>query len=64
MDIDDSYLEQLDAYIGAKVAFPGQDSVPVIATIFKRKRDSKGLSVCEANTKPILYSRIYELEYS
>ena len=36
MDIDDSYFEQFDAYIGAKVVVPGKDSVPILATIVKR----------------------------
>ena len=61
MDIDVSYLEQLDAYIGANVVVSGQDLVPVLATIFKIKIDSQGLPVGEANTNPILDSRIYEL---
>ena len=60
MYIDDSYLKQLDAYIGAKVVVPRQDSVPVLAAIFKRERDSKVLPVGEANTNPILDSRIYK----
>ena len=42
MYIDDSYLKQLDAYIGAKVVVPGKDSVPVLATIFKINRYSQG----------------------
>ena len=63
MYIDDSYLRQLDAYIGAKVVVPGQDSVPVLDTIFKINRDSQGLPVGEANTNPILDSRIYSLEF-
>ena len=63
MDIDDSYLKQLDAYIGAKLVVPGQDSVPVLPTIFKRKRYSQGLAVGKVNTKPILDSRMYEFEY-
>ena len=63
MDIDDSYLEQPDAYIGEKIVIPVQDSVPVLDTSFKRKSYSKCLPVGESNTNPILYSRIYELEY-
>ena len=39
MDIDDSCLEKIDAYIGANVVVPGKDSVPVLATVVKRKRD-------------------------
>ena len=42
---------------------PGQESVPVLDTIFKINRDSQGLPVGEANTNPILDSCIYELEY-
>ena len=60
MEIDDSYLKQLDSYIGAKVVL-GKDSVPILSTITKRKRDSQGLSVGEANANPTLDSRIYEL---
>ena len=63
MDIYDSYLEQLDAYIGTKVVVLVKDSVPVLAEIVKRKRYSQGLPVVEANTNPIWYSLIYELEY-
>ena len=59
MDIDDSYLRKLDAYIGAKVVVPRQASVPVLATIVKRKRYSQGLPVGESNTNPISDSRIY-----
>ena len=59
MDIDGSYLEQFDAYIGARVVVPVQDSVPVLATIVKIKRDSQGLPIGEANINPILYSHIY-----
>ena len=63
MGIDDSYLEQLDDYIGTNVVVSGKDSVTVLATIFKRKRYSQGLPVGEENTNPTLYSRIYEYEY-
>ena len=59
MNIDNSYLKQLDAYIGARVVVPVQDSVPVLATIVKIKRDSQGLPIGEANINPILYSHIY-----
>ena len=52
MDIDDSYLEKLYAYIGAKAVVSVQDSVPVLSTIIKINRDSQGIHVGEANINP------------
>ena len=61
MDIDDSYLEQLNAYIAGNVVVPEQYSVPVLATIVQGKRYEQRLTVGEANTNPIIDSRINEL---
>ena len=62
-EINEPYLESLDNYLGAKVVLPGKDSLPVLATIKKRKRDAQGNLIGEENNNPILDTRIYELEY-
>ena len=62
-DVNDAYLEALDNYIGAEVVVPGKDSIPVLAKVKKRKRDAAGIPLGEANSNPILDSRVYELEF-
>ena len=62
-DINDAYMDSLDEYINAKVVIPGRDAVPVLATVKRRKRDSSGNPIGEANPNPILDSRVYELEF-
>ena len=62
-EIDESYLESLDAYIGANVMVPGRDAVPVVAAICGRKCDAQGNPVGSPNANPILDSRIYKLEF-
>ena len=62
-EIDDAYLDALDTFLGAKVVVPGRDSIPVLTEIRKRKRDSQGNPIGEANNNPILDTRIYELEF-
>ena len=48
-EINEAYLDTLDNYIGAKVVVPGQDSVPVLATIKNKKRDQAGNVIGNAN---------------
>ena len=62
-EINETYIEALDTYIGAKVVVPGKDSIPVIANIRNRKRDSVGNVIGTPNSNPILDSRIYDLEF-
>lgn len=42
---------------------PEKDSIPVLAEIRKRKRDSQGNPIGEANTNPIFDTRVYGLEF-
>ena len=42
-EVDDSYIESMDEYIGATVVFSGKDDItPVLARIRRHKRDSNG----------------------
>jgi hypothetical protein len=63
IEANEAYLEALDTYIGAQVVVPGRDSQPILAKVRKRKRDSSGEPIGNANPNPILDSRIYELEF-
>ena len=62
-DVDEAYLEALDSYIGAEIVVPGSDSIPVLAKVKKRKRDSSGMPIGEADSNLILDTRVYELEF-
>ena len=62
-EINNSYLDSLDEYIGAEVVIPDRNAIPVLAKVKKRKRDSKDLPIGEKNDNPILDTRIYELEF-
>ena len=62
-EIDESYLDSLDEYIGANVVIPGRDALPVLAKVKKRKRDADGIPIGQSNPNPILDSRVYELEF-
>ena len=64
-EVDMPYLEQLDEYIGLKVVIPGStpDTEPVLAIVKGRKRDSDGNPIGIRNAKPILDTRIYQLEF-
>ena len=42
---------------------PNKEGIPVIAKVKKRKHDSIGLPVGEANPNPILDRRVYQLEF-
>ena len=59
--VDEAYLDSLDTYIGTNVVVPGKDGVPVLAKVRSRKRDAAGNPVGEANSNPILDTRVYEL---
>ena len=61
--VDEAYLESLDAYLGAEILLPNKDAIPVLAKVKKRKRDAANLPIGEANSNPILDSRVYELEF-
>ena len=61
--IDEAYLEALDTYIGAEIVIPDRDAVPVLAKVKKRKRDAADQPIGEANSNPILDTRVYELEF-
>ena len=62
-EVDETYLESLDEYINAEVIMPNKEGVPVLTKVKRRKRDSSGNPVGEANPNPILDTRIYELQF-
>ena len=62
-EIDEVYNDSLDEYIGAEVVIPGKDGVAVLAKVRKRKRDHNNDPIGKKNSKPILDSRIYKIEF-
>ena len=64
-EVNETYLEQLDQYIGAKVVIPGTTNgiEPILATIKGRKRDHQGNPIGSPNVNPILDTRVYELQF-
>ena len=62
-EIDQSYLDTLDTYIGARVVVPGKDSPSILGIVKRRKRDHEGNPIGTMNSNPILDSRVYELEF-
>lgn len=51
-DITGAYLETLDEYIGAEIVIPGQDGLPVLTKVKKRKRDANDVPIGESNPNP------------
>lgn len=62
-EVDEAYLESLDNYIGVEVVIPGRNAEPVLAKIKSRKRDSLGSPIGQADSNPILDTRVYNLEF-
>ena len=46
-----------------KVALPHDNEGPDFARVTKRLKDANGLPIGTANENPILYTRMYEVEY-
>ena len=61
--VNEDYIEAFDNYIGSKVVVPGKYSIPFLARVKRRKRDALVNPIGEEHSKPILVTRIYELEF-
>ena len=61
--ISDTYLDALDDYIRSEILILGRDAFPVLVKFDKRKQDASGNPIVENISNPILYTRIYELEF-
>ena len=61
--VNDRYLEDLDDLIGAQVSLPGNDGIPLLTSVKRRKLDHKGQPIGVPSRTPIIDSRIYELEF-
>ena len=62
-EVDDRCLETLDEHINAEVIMPDKEGNPVLTKVKSRKRDSAGNPVGDANSNPILDTRVYELQF-
>ena len=63
-EADDITPEALDdTYLKMEVALPRDGKGPELARVVKRLRDKDGIPIGTANDNPILYSRVYEVEY-
>ena len=61
--ISDTYLDALDDYIRSEILILGRDAFPVLVKFDKRKQDASGNPIVENISNPILYTRIYELNF-
>ena len=60
--VDEAYLEAFDNNMGEEIVLDGKDAIPVLDKVKKQKHDKNNLPIGDANSSPILDSRIYELE--
>ena len=56
-----SYIEFLYNYIQLYIVLVVKDAIPVLDKFKKRNSDTKNLPIGDANSKPILETRIYEI---
>ena len=54
--------EEMDSYLNMEVALPRDTDGPEFAKITKRLHDANGVPIGEANSNPILDTRVYEVE--
>ena len=60
---DESYVEDMEEYIGIHVVLPRKYSIPVHTKVIGRKIYHSGNLVGETNKKAILDTRIYYIEF-
>ena len=53
-----------DTYLNLELALPRYGEGPEFAKVTKRLRDANGIPIGTANDNPILYTCLYEVEYS
>ena len=58
---NEACLEAPDHYIGAEIVLACKDDIPVLDQFKKRKCDSNNSPIVDANSNPVLVTRIYEL---
>ena len=64
VEVNKAYIEALDNYIGAKVVVPGKYYIPFLSQARHRRQDTLGNPIGEEHSKPILNTRMYELQFS
>ena len=52
-----------DTYLNMDLAIPRNVDRPEFAKVMKRLREKDGLSIGRAHNNPILYTRMYEVDY-
>ena len=61
-EINEDYNDVLYNYIVTEVVVTDKESICVLAKIIKQKHGNQGNPIGKENTKPILETRLYELE--
>ena len=53
----------VDTYMNMEVSLPRDSEGPEFTRVTKRLKDANGLPIGTSNENPILYTRVYEVEY-